>query len=74
MIRPIPASTLRRQYRQLLHDDEAGTLQMLDKPPRHYLRHDLIGVVEALASLKAQGERIRVGEVFETGGRLRCHG
>ena len=29
---------------------------MLDETLRHDLRHDLVGVVDALAALKAQGE------------------
>ena len=45
------------------YDDEAGALQMLDQTLRHDLRHDLVGVVDALTTLKAQREGERVGEV-----------
>ncbi len=42
---------------------------MLDKPLGDDLRHDFVGVVDALAALKPQGERQRVGEVGYVGGR-----
>jgi hypothetical protein len=34
-----------------LHDNEAGALQMVDKALRYDLGHDLISVVDALATL-----------------------
>ena len=50
---------------------EVGALQMLHKPPRHDLRHDLICVVRPLAALEAQREGERRGEVFgRRGGRF----
>ncbi len=42
---------------------------MLDEPPSHDLRHDLIGVVDVLAAVKAQLEGERRGEVFGRSGR-----
>jgi hypothetical protein len=46
-----------------LHHDKAGPFQMLDKALADDLRHDLIGVVDALATLEAQRVGQRVGEV-----------
>ena len=47
-----------------LHKDEAATLKVFDKPSRHDGRHEFVSVVNALATLEAQRERERVGEVF----------
>ena len=52
-----------------LHHHEAGSLKMLDEPPCNDLRHDLIGVVDALAAGISQRERKRSGEVAGIGGR-----
>jgi hypothetical protein len=41
---------------RLLHHDEARALQMLHEPLGDDLGHDLVGVVDALAALEAQGE------------------
>ena len=38
-------------FRRPLHDDEAGALKVLHKPPGDDLRHDLVGVVDALPAL-----------------------
>jgi hypothetical protein len=54
--------------RQAFHDDEAGALQVLHQALRHDLRHDFVGVVDALAALKTQGEDERRGEVARIGG------
>ncbi len=54
-----------------LHYDEAGSLQMLDETLRHDRRHEFVRVVDALATLEAQGEGERVGDVFRRGGRER---
>jgi hypothetical protein len=62
---PLEAAPERRAApdRRTLHDDEAGALQMFDQALRHDLGHDLVGVVGALATVIAQRERERVGEV-----------
>ena len=39
---------------RLLHHDKTGTLQMIHKPLRDDLGHDLVGVVDALATLESQ--------------------
>ena len=51
-----PLQTPQRQSPGPFNDHEAHALYMLDKPLRHDLRHDLIGVVDTLAFLVAQGE------------------
>jgi hypothetical protein len=63
------AERSRPANRRLLHDDKAGELEVLHKPPCHDLCHDLIGVVDALAALEAQREGERVSDVFGRGGR-----
>ena len=50
--------------RRAFHDDEAGALQMRDQPLGDHHGHDLIGVVNALAALKAQSEREGGVEAF----------
>jgi len=55
--------------RRFLHDDEAGTLKVLDQALRDDFRDDLVGVVDALAAMKAQREGERCGEVAGVGGR-----
>ena len=55
--------------RRPLHDDEAGPFQMLHQSSRNDLRHDLVGVVHALAPLKAERESERVGEFARIGRR-----
>src|SRR5260370_33096698 len=52
-----------------LHHHQSGALQMLDKALRHDFRHDLVGVVHALAALKAQREGERIGEIVRIGWR-----
>jgi hypothetical protein len=52
-----------------LHDDKSGALQMLNQPLRHDLGHDLICVVDALATGIPQRERERSGKVGRVGGR-----
>jgi hypothetical protein len=49
------------------HDDEAGALQMLHKAFGDNLRHDLVGVVDALAAFEAQRIGERVGEIAWVG-------
>jgi hypothetical protein len=53
-----------RQSAVFFHDDEAGALKVLDKPLGDDPRHDLGGVVNALAPAVEQREREGVGEVF----------
>ncbi len=55
--------------RHPLHDHKAGALQMLDQALRYDFGHDLVGVVNALAALEAQGEGERRGKVGRVGGR-----
>jgi hypothetical protein len=55
--------------RRFLHHDESAALQMPHKPPRDDLRHEFVGIVDALAALEAQREREGVGDVFGRGGR-----
>ena len=45
------------------HDHETCTLKVLDKSLGDNLGHDLIGIVDAFPTLKAQCERKRVGQV-----------
>ncbi len=54
--------------RRPLYDDGTGALQTLHKPLGHDLRHDLVGVVDAVAALEAQGEGERVGDIFSACG------
>jgi hypothetical protein len=54
--------------RGLLHHDESRSLQVLHKPLGEDLRHELVGVVDALAALEAQGEGQRAGDVLGSGG------
>jgi hypothetical protein len=49
--------------RRPLHYHEASAIEILNKPFADDLGHELVGVVDALAALKAQGERERVREV-----------
>ena len=42
---------------------------MLDKALGDDLRHDLVGVVDALATLESEREGERVGDVGKVGGR-----
>ena len=42
---------------------------MLDKALGDDLRHDLVGVVDALATLESEREGERVGDVGRVGGR-----
>jgi hypothetical protein len=49
---------------RLLHNDKAGSFQMLDEALGNDCRHEFIGVVDAFATLKAQREGERVGDVF----------
>jgi hypothetical protein len=49
--------------RRPLHDDEAGALEVLDQALGDVFGHDLVGVVDALAALKARCEGERRGEV-----------
>src|SRR5208337_1162923 len=51
-----------------LHDDESGALKVLHEPLGDDLRHDLVGVVHALAALVAQREGERRGKVARVGG------
>jgi len=44
-----------------LHQDEARPLQVLHEPLGDDLGHDLVGIVDALAALKAQGEGDEAG-------------
>ena len=53
--------------RPLLHHDKPGALKMLDHPPRHDLRDDLICVVSALSALVDQREGDRGGDVTGVG-------
>jgi hypothetical protein len=53
---------------RLLHNDKAGSLQMLDEALGNDCRHEFIGVMDAFATLKAQREGERVGDVFIGGG------
>ena len=53
---------------RLIVANEAGALQVLHKPFGDNLGQDLVGVVDALAALKAQRERGRVGKVRRVGG------
>ncbi len=55
--------------RRPLHDHEAGSLEVLDEPPGDDQRHEFVGVVDALAALKAQREGESVGNVLGGGGR-----
>jgi hypothetical protein len=55
--------------RRLLHHDEYRSLKVLHKPLGDDLRHELVGVVDSLAALIAQGERESVGDVIGGGGR-----
>ena len=67
---PNPRPKRRRSCaRRELHDDELGPLQVLDQPLRHDLGHDLVGVVNPLATLVAQCEGERRSEVGRVGGR-----
>jgi len=54
---PDPLERRMAADRSRLHGDEAGALQMLDEALRHDLCHDLVGVVDPFAALKAQCER-----------------
>ena len=55
--------------RRPLHHHKARALEVLDKPPCDDLRHDLVGVVDALAAMEAQGEGERGGEIVTRGRR-----
>jgi hypothetical protein len=41
---------------------------VLHKPPGDDLGHDLIGIVDALAAMEAQGEGQRIGKIGRIGG------
>ena len=56
-------------FRRPLHDDEAGALKVLHKPPGDDLRHDLVGVVDALPAPVAESVGERGREVGRVGGR-----
>ena len=58
-----PSKGRRADLWRLPHDDKAGPCQVLHKPPGDDLRHDLVGVVDALAAFEAQREGERGGEV-----------
>lgn len=47
--------------RRLLHHDEAGPLEVLDKALCDDLGHDLIGVVHSLPPLEPESERQGIG-------------
>jgi len=55
--------------RRSLHEDESRPLQVLDESLGDDLRDEFIGVVDALAALKAQRKGERIGDIF---GRCRC--
>ena len=58
----LPESPSKRRVtaeRRLPHDDEARSLQVLDDPLGGDLRHDFVGVMDALAALIAQGRNGR---------------
>jgi hypothetical protein len=63
------AKRRRADNRRPLHNDEARSLQMLDKALGDDRRHDLGGVMLPPAAVEAQRERESVGEVFGGGGR-----
>ena len=59
-----PARRRRRAGgRTAFHHDETGALEMFDKPFRHDLRHDLVGVVRSLAAVETEREGERRGEI-----------
>jgi hypothetical protein len=62
-----PTQRFSADFRRLLHYNEAGALEMLHEAFCNNLRHDLVGVVRALAALEAQGDGERVGEVAWVG-------
>ncbi len=53
--------------RQPFHHHEAGAIQVVYKPLGDDLGHDLIGVVDTLATLEAQREGQRVNDVGRIG-------
>ena len=55
--------------RRPLHDDEPSARQIFDETLGDDLRHDLVGVVNALPALKAQRKRQRLGEIAGIGRR-----
>src|SRR5271166_6651562 len=66
--KPRPSAAAAPIGGRLLHHDETRSLQVLHKALGDDLRYEFIGVVDALAALKAQGERQRIGDVFGGGG------
>ncbi len=54
--------------RRPLHYHEAGATEILNKPFGDDLGNDLVGVVDAVSALKAQGDSERVREVGIVGG------
>jgi hypothetical protein len=55
--------------RSLLHDDEAGALQVAHNALGSDSGHVLIGLMDALTAFELQGEGNGVGEVTRLGGR-----
>ena len=55
-----PSQRSSAYVRRTLHYDKAGPFQMLDKALGDDLRHDLVGVLDALATLESEreGERL----------------
>ena len=55
--------------RRPLHHDKARSLQVLDQALGDDRRDEFVGVVDAVAAVKAQREGERIGNVFGSGGR-----
>ena len=68
-VRRSPPKRRAADLRRPLHDDEAGALQVLHKALGDDLRHDLVGVVDALAALVSKRIGQRRGQVGRVGGR-----
>jgi uncharacterized protein (DUF779 family) len=54
--------------RRLFHHNVAGALKVGDQPLRHDLRHENVGVMDALPAREAQREGERRGQVGGIGG------
>ena len=63
-----PSQRCGSDVRRPLHDDEAGALQVVDKPLGDDLGHDLGGVMDPLAALVAECEGKRRGKVGRVSG------
>ena len=64
-----PSQSRSADLRGPLHDDEAGVLQMLHKALGDDLGHDLVGVMDTLATLVSERIGNRRGKVGRVGGR-----